>query len=154
MGEALQRRLKQTKFQSVAQETLLNLLVAANHIHELLDNVCHEFGITRQQFNVLRILRGGEPNGYPRGEVTERMVVRAPDVTRLIDRLERQGLVARDRSSEDRRLSITHITDKGLSLLDRIQPRIAEVEKEIMGRLSKQECEAVSAACEKLYNPG
>jgi DNA-binding MarR family transcriptional regulator len=80
------------------------------------------------------------------------MVDRAPDVTRLIDRLERQGLVGRERSSDDRRLSITRITGKGLELLERMQPRIDDVEVMIAARLNSEECTAISAACEKLYN--
>jgi DNA-binding MarR family transcriptional regulator len=101
---------------------------------------------------VLRILRGAYPNGHSRCEVIERMVDRAPDVTRLIDRLERQGLVARERSSNDRRLSITRITGKGLELLERMRPSIDDVEVMIAGRLSPEECAAISAGCEKLYN--
>jgi DNA-binding MarR family transcriptional regulator len=151
MGEILKRRLKQGRFQSLEQETLLNLIVAGNFVRDLLDQACGDFGITHQQYNVLRILRGGQPDGYPRGEVTERMFDRAPDVTRLIDRLERQGFVERVRTEQDRRLSITRITRKGLDLLDRMQARILEFEQYIADRLSPDECRELSTLCEKIY---
>jgi DNA-binding MarR family transcriptional regulator len=131
---------------------MLNLIVAASYMLDVLEGICGEFGITQPQYNVLRILRGAYPNGHSRCEVIERMVDRAPDVTRLIDRLERQGLVGRERSSDDRRLSITRITGKGLELLERMQPRIDDVEVMIAARLNSEECTAISAACEKLYN--
>ena len=151
MGEILKRRLKQNRFQNLQQETLLNLIVAGNFVRDLLDQACGEFGITHQQYNVLRILRGGQPNGYPRGEVTERMFDRAPDVTRLIDRLESNGLVERIRTDHDRRLSITRITPAGLALLNRMEARIASFEGYIADRLTAEECETLSALCEKIY---
>jgi DNA-binding MarR family transcriptional regulator len=152
MGEVLQHRLKQARFRSVEQEAMLNLIVAASYMLNYLERICNEFGITQPQYNVLRILRGAYPGGHSRCEVIERMVDRAPDVTRLIDRLERQGLVARERSSDDRRLSITRITGKGLELLERMQPTIDDVEVMIASRLTPEECAAISAGCEKLYN--
>src|SRR5262245_14449734 len=103
---------------------MLNLLVAAGHVRQLVDDACASAEITHGQYNALRILRSGHPKGYPRGEVAARMVERAPDVTRLIDRLERRGLVERARTPEDRRLSITRITKAGLDLLRRLDPHV------------------------------
>ena len=87
MGEILKRRLKQQKFSNVEQEGLLNLFIASNYLHSKLEIVCNDFKITLAQFNVLRILKGAHPEGYPRGEIIRRMVEPSPDVTRLIDRL-------------------------------------------------------------------
>ena len=151
MGEGLKRRIKQKEFANPAQEAMLNLIVAAGHVRNLLEQRCQEFGISQPQYNVLRILRGAYPQGYPRCEVIQRMVERAPDVTRLIDRLEQQGLVRRERSPYDRRLSITRITEQGLELLDRMQPSISDVHDYVKDRLSERECGDLSRLCELLY---
>lgn len=151
MGEALKKRVKQARFNSPAQEALINLLIAASHIREQLDSACSEFGITHGQYNVLRILRGANPNGYARNEIAERMVEKAPDVTRLVDRLEGQGLVKRDRSDEDRRQSITRITQKGLDLLVQVDEQIKQVHEDFRSRLSVKDCEQLSRLCEGIY---
>ena len=147
----MQKRLKQARFESPAQEAMLNLLVAAGHIRERLDRICHEYAITHGQYNVLRILRGAHPGGYPRGEIACRMLERAPDVTRLIDRLEERGLVERGRSDEDRRLSITRITDRGLKLLEEMRPRIEEAHAYFAERVSLRDRRELSRICEGLY---
>src|ERR1700757_3122275 len=97
MTEALSRRLKQAEFSSPAQEALLSVMVAAAALNERMDRVCAGHKITRAQYNVLRILRGVHPEGHPRCEIAQRMIERAPDVTRLVDRLQAQGLVRRNR---------------------------------------------------------
>ncbi|MEO6048225.1 MAG: MarR family transcriptional regulator [Candidatus Kapaibacterium sp.] len=151
MGDALRKRIRQTKFESPLHESLLNLLVAGGHVREQFEKMAAEFGITHPQYNVLRILRGGQPNGYSRSEIADRMLERAPDVTRLIDRLEQQELVVRDRSDEDRRLSITRITEKGLNLLDRIQPELHKAHSYFAGKISEADQILLSRICEDLY---
>ena len=74
MGEILKKCLKQQKFSSIEQEGLLNLLITSNYLHSKLDAICSGFKITLAQFNVLRILKGAYPEGYPRGEIIRRMV--------------------------------------------------------------------------------
>src|SRR5689334_18026073 len=98
-------------------EAMLNLFVAVDHLRGKVGDVCGRFGITNGQYNVLRILRGAHPDGHPRCEIAKRMIEKAPDVTRLVDRLEAMGFVERARSKDDRRLSIARITPKGLQLL-------------------------------------
>ena len=151
MGEVLLQRIKQARFESPAHEALLNLFVAAGHMRERTERVFSEHDVTHAQYNVLRILRGAHPGGYPRCEIIARMLERAPDVTRLIDRLEQQGLVERDRSEEDRRLSISRITDKGLALLDRIAPLMEEVHRYFGERVSRRDCRELSRICEGIY---
>lgn len=151
MGEGLKRRIKQDKFASPLQEAMLNLLVAASHVRERIDRVCGEHGITNAQFNVLRILKGAYPEGYPRCEIAVRMLEKAPDVTRLIDRLEDQGLAERVRSEQDRRLSITRITAKGLELLEQVNPRVEEVHDYFADRISLKDRRELSRICEGLY---
>ena len=151
MGEILKKRLKQKKFSGIEQELVLNLFIASNYLHSKIDNLCNEFNITHAQFNVLRILKGASPGGYPRGEIIKRMVEPAPDVTRLIDRLVDEGLVERFLSEEDRRLSMSKITKKGMNLLTKINPKIDDLLIAYSSTLSKNEMDTVSNLLEKLY---
>lgn len=151
MSDALKKRLKQSGFENEAQEALLSILVTANYLHQRINQVCMGLGITHTQYNVLRILRGVYPSGHPRSEIISRMIEQAPDVTRLIDRLEKQGLVERVRGDNDRRLSIARITQKGLQLLERTQPDITSFDMSLQHKLSTEECRMLSALCEKIY---
>jgi len=151
MGEILKRRLKQQKFSGVEQEVVLNLLVASNYLHSELDEICNRFKITLAQFNLLRILKGTHPAGYPRHEIISRMVEPAPDVTRLIDRLIKEGLVERFNIEKDRRLSMARITKNGISLLARINPEIDKFLLNYSAVLTKSEKEVLSNLLEKLY---
>ena len=152
MGEALRRRIRSEKFDGPLQEALLNLLVAADHVRQAVNKTCIGHGLTIGQYNVLRILRGA-PHGHPRSEILRRMVEPAPDVTRLVDRLEARGLVERDRSDKDRRLSITRITPKGLAMLERLDPDIASFHAWFESRVPPQECQHLNRICEGIYGP-
>lgn len=151
MGDILKKRLKQENFSSIEQEALLNLFVASNYLHLKLEEVCCEFDITLAQFNVLRILKGAYPEGHPRREIIKRMVEPSPDVTRLIDRLIKGGLVERYSSKDDRRLSLARITKKGVNLLSNINPEIDKFIFDYSSSLTKSEKENLSRICEKLY---
>jgi DNA-binding MarR family transcriptional regulator len=151
MSGLLSKRIKQEKFEGPHQEAYLNLMVASGHMRQHLEETCDKFGITSTQYNVLRILKGGQPDGYPRAEVICRMIERAPDVTRLIDRLEDQGFVERERSSEDRRLSIAKITEKGLNLLKEMEPHIREANEAFKNKLTADEAKQLTELCEKIY---
>jgi DNA-binding MarR family transcriptional regulator len=151
MGDALRHRIQQARFESAAHEALVNVLVTADHLRARTERVCSEFGVSASQYNVLRILRGVHPEGHPRGEIARRMVERAPDVTRLIDRLEKRGWVERDRSERDRRLSISRITPSGLELLERIGPRLELMHREFAERVTPEDCRELSRICETIY---
>ena len=151
MGEILKRRLKQQKFSSIEHEGLLNLFIASNYLHSKLDTICNRYQITIAQFNVLRILKGAHPEGYPRGEIIRRMVEPAPDVTRLIDRLIKEDFVDRYNSKEDRRLSLARITKKGIALLTKINPEVDSFLLNYSSTLTKSEKANLSNLLEKLY---
>jgi DNA-binding MarR family transcriptional regulator len=151
MGEALKRRIRQVRFENSQQEALLNLIVASNYIRELLERAVGQHGITLPQYNVLRILRGVYPDGHPRCDIASRMLDRAPDVTRIIDRLEEKRFVERDRAGADRRHSIARITREGLRLLEEIEPTIRDAEQPL-DRLSVRDCTELSRICELLYD--
>jgi DNA-binding MarR family transcriptional regulator len=150
VGRALERRLKQRPLKDPVIEAILNVLVSSAALNEQFDALYGRFGLTSSAYNVLRILRG-EPEGHPRGEIAERLVNRAPDVTRLIDRLARRGLVRRVRTRTDRRLSVTRLTPKGVELLDAIEPAIEQYRATMAGRLSVAEWKQLSRLCEHVY---
>ena len=152
MGTVLKKRLKQIRFESTEQEAFLNILVCSNHLKSRIEAVCLKHGITHAQFNVLRILSGKYPEGYPRGDIINRMVEPAPDVTRLIDRLIKQGLVKRYTSDQDRRLSLTKITKQGRNVLKKIKPKIDSLFKIVSDKLNKTERKQLSVLLEKIYS--
>jgi DNA-binding MarR family transcriptional regulator len=86
-------------------------------------------GLTGAQYNVLRILRGAEPQGLACSSIAERMISHDPDMTRLLDRMEKRNLITRRRQSDDRRVVKTRITSSGLELLKRLDPTIRELHK-------------------------
>ncbi|MGE5497793.1 MAG: MarR family winged helix-turn-helix transcriptional regulator [Syntrophothermus sp.] len=154
MGQKLKQRLKQDKFAGIEHEALLNLFLANNFIKKKMDDLCQDFGITSAQYNVLRILKGAYPGGYPRCEIIPRMIDQAPDVTRIIDNLEKQDLILRENSTEDRRLSITKITKKGLSLIENMEQEVDSLNKYLRDSLSEAEITQLSEICEKIYPQG
>jgi DNA-binding MarR family transcriptional regulator len=131
---------------------ILNIYVAAHFLQSKTEKLCSKFGITVIQYNVLRILKGAYPQGHPRCEIISRMIGSSPDITRLIDRLEKQGLVERIRTKEDRRLSVTRITAKGLKLVERIQPHLDDINKKFTANLTEDDCRKLSALTEKIYS--
>lgn len=147
---ALKDRLKQQKFSSVQQQAMLGILSCADVLNRHMEDLISPFGITAAQYNVLRILRGVYPEGHPRGEITSRMIQIAPDVTRLIDRLERQQLVVRGKSTSDGRLSMTFITDKGLTLLNEIDPQIKKFDQHLRKHFPDVDAVALATLSDKL----
>lgn len=139
MAAALQHELKMTRpFESVAHEAHLSIARTAALLEHAVDEVFRDQPITATQFNVLRILRGAGVDGLCRAEIGARMIRRVPDVTRLIDRLEEAGLVARDREGRDRRYVTTRITAKGLALLDDVDPRVAALHERLLGHVTPE----------------
>jgi DNA-binding MarR family transcriptional regulator len=95
------------------------------------------------KYNVLRILRGA-PEGLACGEIADRMITRDPDVTRLLDRLEKRGLIARSRESKDRRMVLTRITPEGLTALAELDQPIQDLHREQLGHLGRNRLGALS----------
>ena len=95
------------------------------------------YDITPTQYNVLRILRGAGGDGLCRHEIRDRLVSQVPDVTRLLDRLEKAGLIARQRSAQDRRMVTTRITRDGLAMLRRLDEPVVKVQERQIGHLTR-----------------
>jgi len=149
---SLKERLQQQKFASPQQEALLGILSCADIINRHMDELVAPFNITIAQYNVLRILRGVHPDGHPRGEITSRMIQKAPDVTRLIDRLENQGLVVRGKSLNDGRLSMSTITAKGLALLTELDPILRRFDRQLRAALPDDDASKIATIIDRLVD--
>ena len=126
---AVGEEIHQTRaFATIEEELLVSLLRTTDVLHERFEAMIRPFNISMTQYNVLRILRGAEPAGRTCGEIGERMIAREPDVTRLLERLEKAGLIRRTRDSKDRRVVVTRITSAGLRLLDELEPKLRELD--------------------------
>lgn len=144
MVRQLRDEIRQTKpFASLEQEVVLSL----GRTWALLDHAFAEalkpYGITPTQYNVLRILRGAGEAGLCRAEITERMLTRVPDVTRLLDRLEAVGLITRERDAVDRRYVTARITEKGLALLEELEELVLEMHRGPCSALNPSEQRAL-----------
>ena len=131
-------------------DALVALMIAAGSLLRDLDAACQEHGITHDQYNVLRILRGVYPEGHPRGEIAARLINRAPDVTRMLDRLVARELVERGWDPTNRRLSIAKITRKGLSLLGGVDQAVQREQARYTREVGDQELAALRKVCQKL----
>ena len=134
------RTIQQTKpFQSTSQEAILGLLIVVDRLRRLFSAVMEGHGLTQQQYNVLRILRGAGAEGLPTLTIAERMVEQTPGITRLIDRLEAKDFVRRERCPEDRRLVRCHVTRPGLQLLGKLDAAVDAIDASRLEMLSPQE---------------
>jgi len=134
----LQVELKQVRpFKSLEEEAHLSIQRTAALLEHAFEAALKPHHITATQYNVLRILRGSEPDGLCRNEVAQRLVRQVPDVTRLLDRLEQAKLIVRQRGGEDRRYVVTKITRSGLHLLGEVQQRIDEIHRRQLGHLDE-----------------
>lgn len=146
----LGEEIRQSKpFQSLEHEAFLNLQRTAEWLTYGLGEALKPYGLTHTQYNALRILRGAGDAGATCGEVSERMVTRVPDVTRLLDRLESQGFIVRTRRDDDRRVVRTHITSQGLALLARLDEPVRELHRRQLSHLDADELRALIASLER-----
>ena len=137
---AIQRELQQTRpFHSIGAEAIISIMRTSALIQRRLNTIVSREGITQQQYNVLRILRGSGEAGIPTLAIRDRMIDASPGVTRLVDRLERAGYAQRERSAPDRRQVVCRITAAGLSLLSRLDGPISAYDDEAVEMLSADE---------------
>lgn len=133
------REIKQKATQSPGQDAVLALLRTASILQRFYARIIEPHGLTYQQYNVLRILRSAGSRGLPTLAIRDQMVEQAPGITRLIDRLEADGLVRRERGAPDRRQVFCRITSAGLTLLRRLDAPISEADESALGMLSATE---------------
>ena len=140
MPGVVARELKQRRpFDSAEQEVVLGLRIAVARLMEPWERFLKTTAdLTPNQYNVLRILRGSHPTKLPCGEIADRMIARDPDVTRLVDRLNRRGLVTRSRGRQDRRVVEVGITEKGQEVLRSLDPAVGRFPKAVIGHLGSK----------------
>lgn len=141
-------------FESPGDECLIALLRTADHVNLALERMMKDHGITPTQYNVLRILRGALPDGLTCSEIGKRLVNHVPDVTRLLDRIERSGWVKRERTSQDRRLVMIRLTGEGKQRVDEMDKPVRETTRAIMGVLDKKQTRELIELLDILRNGG
>jgi DNA-binding MarR family transcriptional regulator len=128
---------------SPEQEAYVNLLRTADALTHGIEQVLRPASLSGTQYNVLRILRGAGPAGLSCREVGQLMITRDPDITRLLDRLEARGLVARVREKRDRRVITGRITEAGLQLVAELDAPVEAMHRRTLGPLGKRRLRAL-----------
>src|SRR5262249_22550317 len=128
--------VKKRRFDSLAQEVYLNLWRTYDRLQLIEEELFAGFDLSAQQYNVMRLLRG-HPEGLQTLAVARRLVSRAPDITRILDKLELRGLVRRHRPEDNRRVVLVAITDAGMALLKKLDGPVRECHQRQLGHLSQ-----------------
>ena len=153
VGTKLQKELKQTRpFVSSEEEVYLNIQRTAEMLWSGVNEMFKQVDLTPTQYNVLRILRGAGGQGVSCSEVSDRLVTKDSDITRLLDRLETRGMISREREIRDRRVIITRITDEGLRLLAGLDKPIAECHRRQLGHMGEKRLATLSKLLEDARN--
>jgi DNA-binding MarR family transcriptional regulator len=130
---------QQSPFSSLEEEALLNVMRTADCLHRTFHRKTRDWGLTSTQYNVLRILRGAQPNGLTCSAIGDRMITAEPDITRLLARLKTLKFVRQQRDPGDRRVVWTRISETGLKLLREMDPVIQQLPVDLVGHLSRKE---------------
>ncbi len=121
----------------IEEDVFLSLLLTSEALSRRVEKVLRAANVSPTQYNVLRILRGS-PQGLPCREIGQRMISRDPDITRLLDRLEKRALISRCREAKDRRTVLTRITQQGLRLLGDLDGPVTEAHRNQLGHLGRE----------------
>jgi DNA-binding MarR family transcriptional regulator len=127
------------RFDSPQQEVFLNLWRTYDRLRALEDDLFSRHGLTAQQYNALRLLKAAHPGKVPTLSLATRLVSRAPDITRLLDKLHDRGLVERERPADNRRVVMIGITGAGLALLDELAPAVRACHASQLGHLDERQ---------------
>jgi DNA-binding MarR family transcriptional regulator len=147
---SIRTRVQQRAFPTPAEEAIVGIVLVAERVSREFGAACREHGITDDQYNVLRILRGAGPAGMARCDIAQRTIARAPDTTRMIDRLVKQGLVVRQWGEANRRLSIARITPKGLAVLRALQPALDAVQGRLAAGIPEPQLKAMIRVLDRM----
>ena len=151
MKQAAHLEVKRKPLSHPEEQAFLDLLRTTDLLSRGPAQVLKAEDLSATQYNVLRILRGA-PKGLACGEIGNRMITRDPDITRLLDRLEKRGLISRARDTKDRRMVLTHITSEGLKLLSRLDEPVQESHRRQLGHLGRERLRQLAelmSACRK-----
>lgn len=144
---------KGQRFDSPQQEAFLNLWRTYDRLKMLEDELFGRYQLTAQQYNALRLLRAARPDRVPTLTLAAQLVSRAPDITRLLDRLYERGLIDRERPAANRRTVCIGITDAGLALLAGLAGAVRECHRRQLGHLSPDEVAALVELLRKAREP-
>jgi DNA-binding MarR family transcriptional regulator len=140
MPRDIQSEIKQRKpFACTEEELFLNVVRTADQLQRRIGELLKSSDLSATQYNVLRILRGAGEAGLACGEIGERMVTRDPDITRLLDRLEKRGFVSRSREKEDRRVVTARIAPAGLDILRKLDEPIIHMHRSQLGHIDTKQ---------------
>lgn len=154
MSSKLKDEIKQVKpFESLESEVLLNLIRTADALSRGGEEILKLVGLSLNQYNVLRILRGAGDQGLCCREIADRMITRDPDITRLVDRLERRGFLTRSRDSKDRRIITVRITSAGLQTLKELDRPMEEYNRNRLSHMEKADLRKLSELLEAVREP-
>lgn len=146
---SLENDIKQKEFKSEYQKAVVNIIYTYNQTIDKISYIFKEYDITRQQFNVLRILRGQHPRPVNINVIKERMLDKMSDASRIVERLRIKELLKREKCQEDKRAVEVVITDKGLKLLELLDPRMVEFESKTI-QLTEPEAKSLNLLLDKL----
>jgi DNA-binding MarR family transcriptional regulator len=141
------------KFDSQEQEVYLSLWRTYDRLKAIEDELFGEWQITSQQYNVLRILQAAAPDSVPTLQISNRLISRAPDITRMLDKLQQNGWVRRVRTEEDRRAVLVEITTEGLELLEKLQEPVKSLHVSQLGHLSPTDRSTLCRLLQKTRKP-
>ncbi len=141
------------RFDSPEQEAYLNLWRTYDRLKHLEDELFSRFELTAQQYNALRLLGAAHPKRVPTLIVASRLISKAPDITRLLDRLEERGLIVRERLADDRRTVGVGITEAGAALLEQMSAAVGECHEKQLGHLDREELEKLTELLRKARQP-
>jgi DNA-binding MarR family transcriptional regulator len=139
------KRRPRAKFDSLEQEVFLGLWRTYDRLKAFEDDLFATVDLTAQQYNVLRLLANVHPAALPTLELAGRLVSRAPDITRMLDKLERRGLIRRERPPEDRRVVHVVLSDDGAKLVEKLQEPLHKCHEQQLGHLTRTDMKALSA---------
>jgi len=142
-----------SKFDSPAQEAYLNLWRTYDRLREFEDELFGRYGLTAQQYNALRLLREVAPAGLPTLMLAEKLITRAPDITRLLDRLEEGQLIRRERPEGNRRTVLVSITPSGQKLLEQLDEPVRKCHEQQLGHLSPASMKQLIALLKEARQP-
>nr|WP_240490164.1 MarR family transcriptional regulator [Planctopirus hydrillae] len=138
-SQEMNERSRPLRFDSLTQEAYLQLWRTYDRMKAIEEEIFSQFELSAQQYNTLRLLRSVHPEGMATLQIADRLISRAPDITRLIDRLDDRGLVLRTRKPENRRVVEVALTDAGLQLLKDLEEPVRQCHERQLGHLAADE---------------
>jgi DNA-binding MarR family transcriptional regulator len=146
----IEKEIKQSKFENLLQKAIINLFFTSNFIRDRILNILKDYDIQQQHYNVLRIMKGQYPNSISPGYIKEVMIDKGVDLTRLLDKLEKKGLIKRQLCLKNRRKIDINLTKEGIDLLNELKPKFNYLYEQLSKNINENEAELLSNLMDKL----